>query len=890
MRPEHWLFTVPLRLRSLFRWAQADQELDDELRDHVARKTEEYVAQGITQEEAQRRARLDLGGIEQTKEKCRDARRVNWIQDFVQDLRYGTRTLRKSPGFTAVAVLTLALGIGATTAIFSVVDAVLLRALPYRDPQRLVSFFEDLSKVGYPRIRVSPPTYLDLKAQTRVFEDVAAVNETGFNFSRGTSGATQLSGALVTYNLFAVLGAEPLIGATFLPEEDRPGANHVVLLSYSFWQSEFAGSERIIGQTIRLNDEPYTVKGIMRPSFSFPDKEIGPIQVWVPRAFTSQELAARTARYLIAVGRLRRGISLDEANADLHVLASQDTRQYPNDMLGVSRFFAEPLQESNTHDSKRGLVMLMTAVGFILLIACANVANLLLSRAAARKREIVLRAAFGASTGRIIRQLLAESALLSVIGGVLGTGLAISSFTLLKHLIPEDLSHTTSLTFNLPVFGFSVLVSLACSFMFGLAPARQIAKVDLNEALREGGRGSAGSRQKLSDVFVAAEMAFSLVLLVCAGLLLRSFWNLRRVDPGFQPTHVLTLDFDLAEPKYRDWLQRKQFLERFLEGTRTLPVVQSAGLTGGMPLTSKGGLREEVTPEGSSTWSEIPATVVFRVITPGFLETLKIPLIRGRSFDSRDGEQQPQVVIINQKAAQDFWPNQDPIGKRLKFGRADGDSPWLQVVGVTRDIKEAGLNEPTRYEVYCPYLQSGDSWEWPRFVVVRTTGEPLQVQEELRRLVVSIDPQEPLNHVMTMSEIVDRETSQTATQAALLSGLAALALILAGVGIYGVMAYLVSQRTNEMGIRMALGAHRRNILRLVLGHGTRLVLAGVGIGLVAAFMLTRLMRSLLFGVSPFEPMTFVGVTILLTVVALAACYIPALRATRVDPMVALRYE
>ncbi|OLE01460.1 MAG: hypothetical protein AUG82_11245 [Ktedonobacter sp. 13_1_20CM_4_53_11] len=877
-------------LRSLFQKEQVNKELDEELNGFLKMAAEEKMKEGMSRKDALRAVRLERGSLEVTKEEVRSAGWESFLETCWQDLRFAARILRKSPVFTAVAVLTLTLGIGATTAIFSVVDAVLIRSLPYRDPQRLVSFFEDLGKLGYPRIRVSPPTYLDLKAQDRVFEDVAAVNETGFNFSRDAGDARQLSGALVTCNLFALLGAEPLIGTTFLPEEDRPGANHVVLLSFSLWQSEFAGSERIIGQTIRLNDEPYTVKGVMRPGFSFPDKEIGPVQVWVPRAFTSQELAARTARYLIAVGRLRSGISLDEVNADLRVLADQDIRQYPNDMQGVSRFFAEPLQESNTHDAKRGLFMLMTAVGFILLIACANVANLLLSRSVNRRGEIVLRAALGATTSRIVRQLLAESALLSVLGGVLGSSVAISSFALLKHLIPEDLRHTTSLTFNLPVFGFSVLVSLVSGSLFGLAPARQTAKVDLNQALREGGRRSAGSRQKLSDVFVAAEMALSLVLLVCAGLVLKSLWNLRRVDPGFQPAHVLTLDFDLAEPKYRDGLQRTQFLERVLDGTRTLPGVQSAGLTGGMPLTSKGGLREEATPEGSRTWNETPATVVYRVITPGLLETLKIPLIRGRLFDSRDGEQQPQVVIINQKAAQDFWPNQDPIGKRLKFGRADGNSPWLQVVGVTRDIKEVGLNEPTRYEVYCPYSQSRDTWEWPRFLVLRTTGEPLQFQEELRRLVAGIDPQEPLNHVMTMSEIMDREASQTVTQAALLSGLAALALIIAGVGIYGVMAYLVSQRINEMGIRMALGARPRNILSLVLSHGTRLVLAGVATGIVIACTLTRLMGTLLFGVSPFDPVTFAAVTLVLTFVALAACYIPARRATRVDPIVALRYE
>ena len=885
-----WARRCWLRLETLLHRNRSARQLDDEIQFHLEQQIAENISAGMSPEEARYAAQRTFGNPTFLKEKTRDTWGWTWLEQIGQDLRHGARMLRKSPVFTAAAVLTLTLGIGATTAIFSVVDAVLLRPLPYRDPQRLVSFFEDLGEVGYPRTRVSPSTYLDLKAQTRVFEDVAAVNETGFNFSRDGSGARQLSGALVTYNLFAVLGSQPLIGTGFLPEEDRPGASHVVLLSFSLWQSEFAGSARIIGQTIRLNDEPYTVKGVMRPGFSFPDKEIGPIQVWVPRAFTSEELAARTARYLIAVGRLRPGISLTEANTDVRVLASQDIQQYRNDMLGVSRFFAEPLQESNTHDAKRGLVLLMSAVGLILLIACANVANLLLSRAAGRRREIVLRAALGASTGRIVRQLLAESGLLSIVGGVFGTIVAISSFTFLKRLIPEDLSHTASLTFNLPVFGFSVLVSVACSLLFGLAPARQTAKVDLNEALREGGRGSAGSRQKLSDVFVSAEIALSLVLLVCAGLLLKSFWNLRRVDPGFQPDHVLTLDLDLAERKYGDWVERTRFLERFLEAARALPEVQSAGLTGGMPLTSKGGLREEVTPEGSTAWNEIPATVVYRVITPGFLETLEIPIIRGRLFDSRDREQQPQVVIINQKAAQDFWPKQDPVGKRLKLGRGDGASPWLQVVGITRDIKEVGLNEPTRYEVYCPYLQSRSSWQWPRFVVVRTTGQPLQVQEELRRMVTSIDPQEPLNHVMTMNEIVDRETSQTATQAALLSGLAALALIIAGVGIYGVMAYLVSQRTNEMGIRIALGAHRHDILRLVLGHGTRLVLAGVATGSVGACMLTQLMGTLLFGVSPFDPLTFAGVTLVLTFVALAACFIPALRATRVDPMVALRYE
>ena len=455
------------------------------------------------------------------------------------DIRYGIRTLFRNRGFTVIALITLALGIGATTAMFSVVDAVLLRVLPYRDPHRLVSFFEDSGQQGYPRARVSPPTYLDLKAQRAIFQDVAAVNETSFNLSGHNGSAIQLTGVLVTFNVFSLLGAKPLLGRTFLAEEDRPGANQVLLLSFPLWQNRFAGDSGIIGQTVRLNSEPYTVIGVMPPGFSFPDKEIDPIQFWTPRAFTSQELAGSRARYLTVVGSVQPGASLAKVNAALRVLANQNALQYPNDMRGVSRFFAEPLQESNTHDVKLGLLLLQFAVVLILWIACANVANLLLSRAAARRREMALRSALGAGRGRILRQLLTESSLLSFAGGILGTGLALASFGLLKRLIPADLSHTASLHFNLPVFAFTTLVSFVSSFLFGLAPALQTSKTDLNDALREGGRGSAGLRQSLGSVFVAGEIALSLVLLVGAGLLLKSLSKLQHIDPGFQPTHCV---------------------------------------------------------------------------------------------------------------------------------------------------------------------------------------------------------------------------------------------------------------------------------------------------------------------------------------------------------------
>ncbi|HEX4227776.1 MAG TPA: ABC transporter permease [Bryobacteraceae bacterium] len=811
------------------------------------------------------------------------------LQDIPKDVRYGIRTLLRNRGFTAVALITLALGIGATAAMFSVVDAVLLRPLPYRDPGRLVLFFEDLSKLGDPRTRVSPPDYLDLKARKQLFEDVAAVNETSFNLGGNTGGAKQLNGALVTYNLFSVLGVQPLRGRTFLSSEDRPGESHVVLLSFQLWQNRFAGDPGIIGQSLQLNGEPYTVAGIMPAGFSFPDKEMNPIDVWTPRAFTSRDLAARRGRYLLVVGRLRQGVSLGQVNAGLRVLASQITRQYPNDMRDVSRFFAEPLQESNTHEVKRALLILLFAVGFILLIACANVANLLLSRAAGRRREIALRAALGAGRARILVQLLTESSLLAAMGGVLGGCLAVISFAFLKHLIPADLSHFAPLRFSLPVFAFTISICLASSLLFGLAPALQISKANLNEALREGGRGAVGSRHLLGSAFVAAEIGLSLMLLIGAGLLLKSFSKLRHVDPGFQPAHVLTLDFDMGEPKYRDWHIRTRFLEQVLEGVRAIPGVKNAGFAGDLPFTSKG-WTEEMTPEGASARRDVPANVVYVVITPGYLEALRVPLIQGRFFNSSDREDTALVAIINRKAAQDFWPNQDPIGKRLKFGRFDTGNPWIQVVGVTADVKHAGLDEPSRDEVYNPYLQAKTSLQWQRFLVVRTSGDPMGILKDLRQISATADRDEPLNHVMTMSDLVGRETSQIQTQTALLSGLAVLALIMASVGIYGVMAYLVTQRTQEIGVRMALGAQKRQVLGMVLKRGMTLTLFGAIAGISAAFAVARLMTSLLFGISPTDTSVMAGGAILLIFVALVACLVPAFRAASIDPIEALRGE
>lgn len=806
---------------------------------------------------------------------------------FTQDLRYGVRTLLRSRGFAVIALLTLTLGIGATSAIFSVVDAVLLRSLPYREPGGLVSIYEDLSKVGFPFKPASPGTYADLEKQKQVFEGVAGIDEHADNLIGSDGQSEGVIAAEVTHNLFSLLGVKPLLGRVFRADEDIPGNKHFVLLSYGLWQTRFGADPTLIGKGIRLDGETYTVVGVMPPEFSFPRKEIA---VWRPRAFSSQDLTSRGEHYLLLIGRLQPGVTVQQANAELLVSARQAVRQYPTVMAGVSRFFAEPLQESYTRDVRRGLMMLMSAVGLILLIACANVANLLLSRAAGRQREIGLRIALGANRNRIIWQLLTESALLAIAGGVLGILLAEGTFAFLKNLIPEDLSQTVSLSLNLPVLGFAILVSLGSSFLFGLVPALQTSRVDLNDALKEGGRGSTGSKHKrLGNVFVVVEVALSLMLLIGASLLLTSFSNLRKVNPGFRPDHVLTAEFYMSEPRYQDFVRRTEFFERLLERVKAMPGVESAGFTSVLPTTWKGGT-VVFTPEGVSVRPDVPYNANDRVVTPGYFETMKIPLLRGRLFDRRDGQNAPLAGIVNETMARKFWPNQNVIGKRLKLGTESSDAPWIQIVGVIGDVKQMGLSEPSRQEIYIPYWQGRDNYMVPRALAIRAAGDPQKLVGELRQTVGEVDREQALSHIMTMDDILDKDITRTKIQTVLLSGLAGLALIMACVGIYGLMAYLVAQRKQEMGIRMAVGAQRKDVLELILGRGMMLTCVGVVIGVGLAMALTRLMSSLLFGVSATNPAIMAGASVLLLMIGLIACLIPAIRAASIDPLQALRVD
>jgi putative ABC transport system permease protein len=780
------------------------------------------------------------------------------------------------------------LGIGATTAIFSVVDAVLLRSLPYRDPGRLVSVFEDESEIGFPRNTPAPANYADWKAQTQVFDDLAAMAAYRvFNLTGSEGEPERLDGAAVTQNLFAVLGVKPALGRVFLPEEDRPGAPHVAVIGHGLWKRRFGGDPGLLGREIVLNGTKHEVIGVMPAGFGFPSQAI---DLWTPIAFTPKQLAMRGSHYLTVVGRLKAGVTLAKANAELLVLCTRLARAYPVDNAGISRFYAEPLRDTYTHEARPGLLVLMAAVGFILLIACANIANLLLSRATGRRREIAVRTALGAARTRIMRQMLTESALLAACGGALGILLAGWCFSFLKNLIPEDLSGTVALALDPRVLAFAVAISFASSFLFGMAPALQVSHLALSEVLKEGGRGSAGSPRRLfRSLLLIGEVALSLMLLAGAGLLIESFARLRGLDPGFRADHVLRARLEVPRTHYRDFAQRSEFFTRVLESARTLPGVQAAGFTSALPLTWEGGtngfILEGVAPDPKLTYDAND-----RVVTPGYFEAMRIRLRRGWLFEPGDGPDAEPVVIVNETMARMFWPNQNPIGKRLQFANPPDKAPWCRIVGVVGDVRQMRLNQPARQEMYFPYLQAGYNWMVPRDLVIRTAGDPLSLAAAVRQAVWAIDRDQPVSDIQSLDDMLDQEVAQRRVQTVLLGGFAMIALILACIGIYGVLSYLVTQRTPEIGVRVALGATAYEIFRTVAGQGMTLAALGIAAGLAGTLALARLLGSLLFVVSATDPLPYAGSVLVFVCVALLACYFPARRAARVDPVVALRHE
>lgn len=800
---------------------------------------------------------------------------------MMTDLRYALRQLIKAPSFTAVAILTLALGIGACTAIFSVVNTVLLQPLDFSDPARIV-VIRETQLPQFPEFSVSPPNYLDWAKQTKSYEFLAAYSGAGMNLT-GDGEPQRLVGVKATAHYFDVYGVKPVLGRMLLPEEDAPGKNHVVVLSYPFWQRVFGGTRDVVGRAIQLNGEPYTVVGVAPPGFGQASK----VDVYVPMAFKPDETAndARGSHYISVAGRLKPGVTTAQAKAELEVLATQLAQQYPDSNKGWG-IFMMPVQDYLVRDVKPVLYTLLGAVGCVLLIACANIANLLLARATARHREISIRAALGAGRGRLIRQLLTESVVLAVCGGLAGILLARWGLDALLALAPSTLPRISEIRLDKGVLIFSLALSVLTGLVFGIAPAWLAARADVNEALKQGTRGSTegGARGRLRSALVVIEVVFALMLLGGAGLLARSFMQLAKVDPGFNPDNATLLRLSLPQKKYALPEQQTAFADALLERVKALPGVQAAGVTHSMPLVSDYVLGFNIEGRPAIAPSDLPSTNYYTV-TPDYFKAMGIRLIRGRVFTPQDDAKAPRVAIINETMARQHFPNEDPIGKRINI--TNGPDTWREIVGIVGDIKQYGVDKATSAQSYEPFAQVPFS---SVNVVVRTNGSPAALLGALRPTVYSIDKDQPVGIIRPLEEIMSESIARQRFAMTLLSVFSAVALVIAAVGIYGVMAYNVVQRTGEFGIRMALGAQQRDVLRLVLTQGGKLIGLGLLIGLLATLAASRAMGSMLFNTSAYDPLTLATITVLLAVVALLACFFPANRATKVNPIEALRAE
>jgi len=889
MRPEHWLFTIPLRLRSLFRRAQADQELDDELRDHLERATEQYIAKGMAPREAQRRARLDLGGIEQTKEQCRDTRRVNRIQDLIQDLHFGLRILRKNPGFTSIAVLTLALAIGANTAIFSAVYAVLIKPLPFKNADHLVFILKKNAPRGWSRNPISPAEILAWRNQTEALEDFAAYTESSCALT-GAGEAEEDPCETITSNLFPLLGVAPYRGRNFTSEEDK-AAPRAVILSYGFWQRRFGGDENVIGRSITLNGVSHTVVGVMPANLShLYASPYGSVPgMWVSGICLAAE---HTGNDYFGIARLKPGATLAQARMQMDTVSMRLEKVYPD--LDGWRAQVMSFRTNSSADTRPALLVLIGATTFVLLIACANTANLLLARGAGRANEFAIRNALGASQGRLAWQLLTESAVVSLAGGIIGVLLASGLCKGLAGLAPDTLLRAApdlaAGTTNVRVLGFAMLTLIATTFLFGLAPALQSAKPKVIETLKEAGRSSLQSPQsrRFRNALVVSEIALALVLLVGAGLMVRTLAELIHVDLGFNPKNILTLRAPLSGDRYKEPRSRAQFWEQVVARVEALPGVDAASVSRGVPITGWNGQYFTTAENPNPPVGQVP-DANYVIVGPDYFRTMQIPLHRGRGFNDHDTQSAERVVIVNEKLARTVWPGQDPLGKQLRVG---DDAPWLSVIGVAGDVLSQGAEWGIYSEMYVPVGQYPWLLQGPQHLVVRTSAsvKPESVIRAVVEQIHRINKDVPVTDVETMEQITLESIAQQRMVMALLVSLAGLALALSTLGIYSVLSYSTAQRTREIGVRMALGAERGSVLRLVVGGGVGLAGLGLAIGILVALLLTRLMTDLLYGVRATDPLTFVGVSAVLGASSILACYVPARRATKIDPMVALRYE
>jgi putative ABC transport system permease protein len=801
-----------------------------------------------------------------------------------QDVKFGVRVLLKSPGFAFVAVLVVALGIGANTAIFSVVNAVLLRPLPFDAPERLVRVFgTNPQRNSFSR----PYSYLnfsDLRAQNGSLESLAAYSGTSAALS-GAETPEQITGVLASGDIFRVLKTKPLLGRLLSPEDEKPGGSPVAVISYGLWRRRFGSDANVVGRQLRLDGREREIIGVTPADFRF-EFVTDAADFWTPIDPQASGFQSRGAIFLEVIGRLKPGVSIEQAQADMGGIMGRLQQAYPNPNAGIGIRLAGAREEL-VGDLRPTLLVLLGAVGCVLLIACANVANLLLARAAGRGREMAVRVALGASRGRIVRQLLTESTMLACVGGLLGLLFAVWGVSLLSSFIPADVPRFDETNLDLRVLGFTLAASVLTGMLFGLAPAIHSSKLDMNEALKEGGRSATEGRgrNRVRSLLIVSEVALSLVLLVGAGLLIKSFVKLRNTDPGFDPRNTLTASLSLASVRYEKDEQITSFYDQLIERVRALPGVESVGAVSPLPLSGNGMSYSFVLLDRPEPPPGQGLSASARFITPDYFRAMAIPLRKGRVFTDQDKTGTPPVLVVNEAFARRYLPGEEPLGKRMRlgFGRIEGE-----IVGVVGDVRGNSLSVPGGPEYYIPQSHAASS---DMSLVVRTgTSDPSALAPALRGVLREMDKDQPLYEVRTMSALVSRSVARQRFSMTLIGVFAALALSLAAVGIFSVMSFLVAQRTHEIGIRMALGAQGRDILRMVVGHGMTLTLVGVGLGLAGAFALTRLMSSLLFGVSATDPVTFGGVAALLAAVALLACYVPARRATRVDPMVALRHD
>ena len=871
------IYKFPLRLRSLFRKRRVEQELSDELRFHLEELMEEKVIRGMTSAEARYAALRELGGVEQIKEECRDMRRVNYIENFLQDVRYGLRQLRRSPGFTAVAVLTLALGIAPNTAIFTVVNSVLLQPLPYPHPEQLF-----LIQSGTPDRGFGPLTdveYAEYEKQSRAFGHLAAFSAGIANLT-GAGEPVVVRRCEVTASFWPTLGIAPALGRAFLPGDEKGPGRDSVVLSDRVWRAQFHADPGIIGKSLTLDRIPHTVVGVMPAGFAFPSEQ----GVWSLASL--DPLKFKLARQGV-IERLKPGISTRQAQAELDVISRQLASAFPGKEVGQNlRLFS--LHEYVVGDVGRSLLVLLGAVGFILLIACANVANLLLARGFGRRQEMAIRASLGAGRLRLVRQLLSESITLSLFGGALGLLLAAWGVRVFLSLVPSgDMPRIREIHLDGWVLAFTALVSLLTGLMFGVAPAIHLSGVPLSESLQQAGsQRVTESGQRLKNALVVSEVALALVLLIGAGLLIKSFARLRLVDPGFLPENVLIMT--VIPPQSRTLEQLKSFHQQLLDKLSALPGIGSAAAVNWLPL-GHALVSTRFGAEGQDIFDQLVACRVG--VSHDYFQTMGIRLLRGRYFNAWDNEKALPVVIVSRATADRVWPDQNPLGKRVYFQPYPGPQDWLTVAGVVEDVRQRSLAESPPLAVYQPYLQVSDPIYLSHMVyLVRSRANPTSIAALMRERLHEVDKDQPIYAFETLQDLVSGSVAQPRFYSRLLGVLSAAALLIAAVGIYGVAAFSVSQRTHEIGIRLALGAEPADILRMILRSSFPLILIGVGFGLCGAVAVTRVLQSFLFEVKPTDTATFAAVSVLLAAVALLASYMPARRATRVDPMVALRYE